>query len=154
MRLYQDLNPEFRSQITQEDLFTTHANDTEQMEYRPQNRWNSSTTSGTIAHLIQRNNTLTAELDIAAQATVLRKDSNNKVITNPDQLIRCSEYGDPDRNSDPHVRTISLPWIFYLTLTLLRLAQPSTALLVKNVSYRLLTLSGYIFTIFRKASLS
>lgn len=108
MRLYQHLNPEFSSQITQEDLFTTHAMDAEQKEYIPQNRWNSSTTSGTIAHLIQRNNNLGAEVDIAAQATVLRKDSNNKQITNPDQLIRCSEYGDPDRNSDPQVRTISV----------------------------------------------
>ncbi|KAL2827347.1 hypothetical protein BDW59DRAFT_160313 [Aspergillus cavernicola] len=103
VRLYQDLNPEFRSQITQEDLFTTHAMGAEQKEYRPKNRWNSSTTSGTIAHLIQRNNTLSAEVDIAAQATVLRKDSNNKPVTTPDQLIRCSEYGDPDRNSDPHI---------------------------------------------------
>ncbi|GIJ84913.1 hypothetical protein Asppvi_003764 [Aspergillus pseudoviridinutans] len=103
VRLYQDLNPQFRSQITREDLFTTNAMDSERKQYNPTNRWNSSTTSGTIAHLIQRNNTLSAEVDIAAQATVLRKDSNDKLITNPDQLIRCSGYGDPDRNSDPHI---------------------------------------------------
>lgn len=154
MRLYQDLNTEFGSQITREDLFTSHAIDAERKEYNPKNRWNLSTTSGAIAHLIHPSNTLSAEVDIAAQATVLRKDSNDKPITTPDQLIRCSEYGDPDRNSDPQVRINSFDRHSILRLTLLRSAQPSTVLPVRMVSYRLLTLSGYIFPILRRASSS
>ncbi|KAL3444583.1 hypothetical protein BJX65DRAFT_170392 [Aspergillus insuetus] len=97
VRLYQELNPEHSPQMSKQHLFTPN------MAYKARNRWNSSTTTGTIAHLIQRNNTLGAEIDIAAQATVLRKDRNDTLITDPDQLIRCSEYGDPDRHSDPHI---------------------------------------------------
>ena len=71
--------------------------------YNPQNYWNDLTTNGTITHLIHPSNTLSAEVDIAAQSTVIRKDSSGNVITDPDQLIRCSQYGNPGRNSDPTV---------------------------------------------------
>jgi hypothetical protein len=58
-------------------------------------------------HLIHPSNTLGAEIDIAAQGTVLRyKGSDPKaVITNYNELIRCSQYGNPHRNSDPEVCT-------------------------------------------------
>lgn len=49
--------------------------------YKPNNNYNVWSTTGTIIHLIQPNNTLSAEIDIAAQGT--------------------SKYGNPGRNSDP-----------------------------------------------------
>ncbi|KAJ0426752.1 hypothetical protein BJY00DRAFT_306747 [Aspergillus carlsbadensis] len=84
VRLYKELNPDHGSQIAEQRLFTSNAMPPGQQAY---------------------NNTLGAEIDIAAQATVLRKDRNNKLITSPGPLIRCSEYGDPDRHSDPHIGT-------------------------------------------------
>src|SRR5207248_6953544 len=70
--------------------------------YNPKNGYNSSTTTGTITHLVQDANTLRAEINIAAQATILRKKRGSGApVTGSDQLIRCSGYGDPDRNSDP-----------------------------------------------------
>lgn len=71
--------------------------------YNPHNPWNDSTKTGSIAHLIQRNNTLGAEVDIAGQATVIRKDKNGNTVTNEAQLIACSQYGNAGRNSDPSV---------------------------------------------------
>ena len=85
--------------------------------YEPYNKWNGvlSTTPGDpggglttvnpgcIMHLAQVNNTLGAEIDIAAQATVLRKDSGGNPITDQTKLCNCSKYGNPSRNSDPLV---------------------------------------------------
>jgi hypothetical protein len=71
--------------------------------YNPANPWNISSTTGTITHLIQPNNTLAAEIDIAAQATVIR-EIDGDLVTESDRLIRCSGYGNPGRNSDPTVR--------------------------------------------------
>lgn len=72
--------------------------------YNPRGDFNFRTDTGTIAHLIHPSNSLSAEIDIAAQATVIRKDPTGKVIEDSDRLIRCSQYGNPDRNSDPRVR--------------------------------------------------
>ena len=77
--------------------------------YNPTNRWNDSTKTGSIAHLVQPNNTLSAEIDIAGQATVIRKDSKGNTVTNEAQLIKCSQYGNAGRNSDPSVSP-SLPY--------------------------------------------
>ena len=74
-------------------------------KYDKNNKWNNTTKGGTIISLWQPNNTLEAEIDIAAQGTVIRK-SNGKIISDQDQLIKCSQYGDPDRNSDPVVRIL------------------------------------------------
>jgi hypothetical protein len=54
---------------------------------------------------IQKNNTLGAEVDLGGRATVVRKNQNGIVITDADQLIKCSQYGNPKRNSDPTVRS-------------------------------------------------
>jgi hypothetical protein len=78
--------------------------------YDRDNKYNNSTKGGTIISLWQRNNTLSAEIDIAAQGTVIRK-SNGKIITDQDQLIKCSLYGDPDRNSDPVVSKEIHRWL-------------------------------------------
>jgi hypothetical protein len=104
--LYKSLNSD--SIKTDEDvaqIFLTDSTGKVQI-YNPNNVWNNYTTTGTIAHLIHPANTLSAEIDIAAQATVVRKDSTGQTITDEQALIKCSQYGNPNRNSDPHV---SLP---------------------------------------------
>ncbi|KAL4860699.1 hypothetical protein BDV12DRAFT_204774 [Aspergillus spectabilis] len=52
IRLYRQLNSEEGPQITEQHLFT------QQQKYKARNDWNSSTTTSTIAHLIQRNTLL------------------------------------------------------------------------------------------------
>lgn len=71
--------------------------------YNPYNRFN--TTDG-IVHLIQRNNTLPAELDIAAQATRPRSDSNGQLTTDVVSCYHCGQnegLGEAGRNSDPKI---------------------------------------------------
>jgi hypothetical protein len=69
--------------------------------YNPRNKWNSTTTDGAM-HLVQRNNTLSAEIDIVAKATIRRKPSDHE-LTGEQELIACSGYGEATRNSDPHI---------------------------------------------------
>jgi len=69
--------------------------------YNPRNRWNDSTTDGAM-HLIQRNNTLGAEIELAAAATIVRVIDGHELITEQ-ELVHCSKYGEPERNSDPHI---------------------------------------------------
>lgn len=71
-------------------------------KFNRDNKYNNTTQGGTIISLWQPNNTLSAEIDIAAQGTVIRQ-SHGKIVESSDQLIKCSRYGDPDRNSDPVV---------------------------------------------------
>ena len=70
-------------------------------KYNPLNKWNNSTTNGAM-HLVQRNNTLSAEIELAAAASIVRV-KKGKTVTNQGELIRCSQYGVEDRNSDPHI---------------------------------------------------
>jgi hypothetical protein len=88
--------------------------------YNPFNPYNLRTDTGTIIHLTAPDNTLSAEIDIVAQATVIRKNPQGKIITDSSQLINCSKYGNPSRNSDPgvsvyhsilymHARSITIP---------------------------------------------
>jgi hypothetical protein len=67
--------------------------------YNPRNKWN--TTSGAV-HLTHPANTLEAEINIAAQATVLRA-RQGQVLTDQDALICCAAYGVPGRASDPTI---------------------------------------------------
>jgi hypothetical protein len=53
-------------------------------------------------HLISQPNTLGAEIYLAAAATLLR-ENGGQPVTDPEQLINCSQYGTPARNSDPHI---------------------------------------------------
>jgi hypothetical protein len=82
--------------VQKEDLFD--AGDV----YDPQNKWNSSTTEG-VMHLIQRSNTLNAEIVLAAGATVVRKHADGTIATEEQELIGCGDYGEPSRHSDPHI---------------------------------------------------
>ena len=73
--------------------------------YNPLNQWNNQPSKGAVTgavHLISPPNTLGAEIYLAAAATLLRVQ-NGQPVTNPDQLIACSQYGTPGRNSDPHI---------------------------------------------------
>lgn len=69
--------------------------------YNPRNRWNSTTTAGAM-HLIQVNNTLSAEIELAAGASNVRAP-NGTVLTDAQQLIKCGRYGAPERHSDPAI---------------------------------------------------
>jgi hypothetical protein len=88
--LYSDIAGE---PVPRQDLLT--ANGT----YRPSNTWNRRQ----AVHLVQPNNTLGAEINIAAQATLLRSNGGHDPITDPIELIRCSGFGVEDRHSDPHI---------------------------------------------------
>jgi hypothetical protein len=63
------------------------------------NQWN---TQNGAMHLNQPNNTLGAEINIAAFATILRQKAG-VVLTDPDELIRCAQFGAPGRASDPTI---------------------------------------------------
>jgi hypothetical protein len=69
--------------------------------YIERNRWNNSTTNGAM-HLIQRNNTLGAEIELAAAATIVRT-INGRTLDSEQELISCGQYGQAERNSDPHI---------------------------------------------------
>jgi hypothetical protein len=71
--------------------------------YRPKNKWN--TTDGAV-HLIQPNNNLYAEVQIAAQACILRQRHDGTPITDSNELINCARYGEPGRASDPKIGAI------------------------------------------------
>ncbi|MBT2421892.1 hypothetical protein J7F01_14790 [Streptomyces sp. ISL-22] len=81
--------------VRKEDLFSPSG------LYQPRNKWNNSTTHGAM-HLVQRNNTLGAEIELAAAATI-RRVINGKELTTEQELINCSKYGAAERNSDPHI---------------------------------------------------
>jgi hypothetical protein len=72
--------------------------------YVSRNRWNNSTTDGAM-HLVQRSNTLGAEIELAAAATIVRHRSNVP-ITEAQALIACGSYGEPERHSDPHIGSV------------------------------------------------
>ncbi|MFE9425619.1 hypothetical protein ACFYNO_21925 [Kitasatospora sp. NPDC006697] len=77
------------------DLFTVAG------EYKPRNRWNDSTTNGAM-HLVQANNTLGAEIELAAAASIVRV-INGQPLSTEQELIQCGKYGQAERNSDPHI---------------------------------------------------
>ena len=68
--------------------------------YNRRNRFNVS--RGAV-HLTHPANTLSAEIFIAADATVKRKDDAGDLITDADELIECAGFGAPGRASDPHI---------------------------------------------------
>ncbi len=55
------------------------------------------------AHLTHPANTLRAEIDLAARATVQRADTSGNLVTERRRLACCSNFGDPNRNSDPQI---------------------------------------------------
>ncbi|MCA1626223.1 MAG: hypothetical protein LC778_21005, partial [Acidobacteria bacterium] len=95
LELYQEfVSPDVRL----EDLFAPNG------VYIARNQWNDSAVNG-VMHLIQRNNTLSAEIELAAGASVVR-EIVGRVLTNEDELIRCGLYGGFERHSDPHIGAV------------------------------------------------
>jgi hypothetical protein len=68
--------------------------------YNPYNKWN--TTHG-IAHLSAPPNALTAEINLAAVATVLYEDAAGDATVDPDALMAGTGMGGSNRNSDPTI---------------------------------------------------
>ncbi len=67
--------------------------------YNPYNRWN--TTDG-IMHLTHPANSLTAEIVLGGDGTVLR-ENEGRPVNNPDALICGTRYGGANRCSDPTI---------------------------------------------------
>jgi hypothetical protein len=89
-KLYSDI---VGQQVPQSELLTAGGS------YAPRNNFNKNH----AIHLIQRNNTLHAEINIASQATIIRRHGSHDPVINANELINCSGFGDPDRHSDPHI---------------------------------------------------
>jgi hypothetical protein len=68
--------------------------------YNPYNEWNAS--KG-VMHLTHPANTLGAEIDLAARATIPRRDRNGNRITEVRRFACASDFGDPNRSSDPNI---------------------------------------------------
>lgn len=81
--------------VKKADLFDSEEN------YITRNRWNTDTENGAM-HLVQAANTLGAEIELCAAATIVR-EINGEILTSEQELIRCGRYGEPERNSDPHI---------------------------------------------------
>lgn len=81
--------------VKKEDLFLSNG------RYNPRNKWNATTVNGAM-HLIQPNNTLSAEIELAAGASVVRVVGGEE-LTGEQELIRCGQYGGVERHSDPHI---------------------------------------------------
>jgi len=69
-------------------------------QYQKLNKWN---THDGAMHLTQSANNLYAEVILAAQATVRRKDSAGVEVTSAIPLTKCASFGDERRNSDPAI---------------------------------------------------
>lgn len=70
--------------------------------YDPTNKWNRGPVMdmcGGAMHLTSGPNTLSAEIYLAAAATLARQCGNEY----DDALICCAKYGQTNRNSDPHI---------------------------------------------------
>ncbi|UVC19350.1 phospholipase D-like domain-containing protein [Mesorhizobium onobrychidis] len=80
--------------VRREDLFVGGS-------YQRRNRFNNLT-SGGIVHLVQGANTLRAEIELGAAATIRRR-RDGQDVTDAQGLIRCSRFGEPERNSDPFI---------------------------------------------------
>jgi hypothetical protein len=68
--------------------------------YNPRNKWN--TTHG-VMHLTHPANTLFAEINLAAQSTIMRRNGQGARITSVRQFACASSFGDVNRTSDPSI---------------------------------------------------
>ncbi|HSF40935.1 MAG TPA: hypothetical protein VLT87_14155, partial [Thermoanaerobaculia bacterium] len=68
--------------------------------YNPFNKW---TTTDGIMHLTHPANTLRGEFRVGGGASVQRRDGNGQAVVDPEQLVCCSGFGDPNRSSDPNI---------------------------------------------------
>lgn len=84
--------------VKKQDLFLANG------RYNPRNKWNATTVNGAM-HLIQPNNSLAAEIELAGGASVVRV-IDGLVLTGEEELIRCGLYGGIERHSDPHIGAV------------------------------------------------
>lgn len=102
--LYRDLvSPDVKLEdlIAQTDLTDAFGNvQVSKGQYNIYNKWN--TTLG-IAHLNSPPNSLVAEIQLGADATVLYTDPKGRLLVEPEALIGYAGYGGPNRNSDPTI---------------------------------------------------
>jgi hypothetical protein len=68
--------------------------------YNPYNKWN---TTGGVMHLTHPANTLGAEVNLAAFASIPRRDNTGKRVDDIRRLACCGGFGDPNRSSDPSI---------------------------------------------------
>lgn len=68
--------------------------------YNPFNKW---TTTDGIMHLTHPANTLRGEFRVGGGASVRRRDGNGQPVVDPERLVCCSGFGDPNRSSDPNI---------------------------------------------------
>jgi hypothetical protein len=85
--------------VKKEDLETADG------KYNERNKWNNNTSTGAM-HMIHNPNTIGAAIELAAGASNIRV-INGKTLTGEQELIKCARYGDPNRNSDPHIGAIA-----------------------------------------------
>lgn len=69
--------------------------------YNWENKWNNSVQHA--MHLVSRPNNLFAEVRLAADATIVRKRSDGTLISDRDELIKCANFGEEGRHSDPSI---------------------------------------------------
>jgi len=94
LSIYKDLvDPAFKDEVLIEDLVSNNS-------YRPNNKWN--TEHGAI-HLIHPANTLSAEIFIAAQSCIVRKEASGAPVTDANRLIDCGIGASKGRASDPKI---------------------------------------------------
>jgi hypothetical protein len=113
------------------DLYLTDTNGdpvinalTGEPAYNPLNKWNTGTVTnpgvgGGAMHLTSPPNTLGAEVYLASAATLLRNVANYDAQS----MVCCSGYGQPFRNSDPHIGFSANQFVRNLGLTI-SLADP------------------------------
>jgi len=68
-------------------------------EYNWYNRYNNEF----AVHMQQRNNTLFAQVNIVSRSCILRVNRLGNPITDAQGLIRCGQYGEEVRQSDPRI---------------------------------------------------
>lgn len=68
--------------------------------YNPFNKW---TTTDGIMHLTHPANTLRGEFRVGGGASIRRRDGAGQAVVDPERLVCCSGFGDPNRSSDPAI---------------------------------------------------
>jgi hypothetical protein len=92
LSLYRTISGDESIQLA--DLFDGQGN------YNSYNRWNAKY----AIHMQQKNNTLGAEVNIAARSAIVRKDNATGTLkTGAAELIACGRYGEARRQSDPSI---------------------------------------------------
>jgi hypothetical protein len=102
LALYRNLvNPNIQlAELLVTEPFVSPFGNLKKGDYNPHNKWN--TTHG-IVHLSAPPNALTAEINLAALATVLYQDDQGNSVVDPDAFIAGTGMGGPNRNSDPTI---------------------------------------------------